>query len=76
MKNKNLNIYYDEAGDILEIRMGNPTVSYMKDLGNDIFERIDNETGEIKGLVIMNFKKRAHNKLIEIPVQVKLDAEV
>ena len=74
MKDK-ININYDEFGDILEIRIGEPTISYMKDLGKDIFERIDEKTGELKGFVIVNFKKRSKNS-IEIPVSVNLEAVV
>ena len=40
MKNK-LNIYYDEEGDFLEFRIGKPTPSVYNDIGNDIFQRID-----------------------------------
>ena len=46
--NKNLSIYYDKEGDLLEIRIGKPTIGYFKDLGNDIFERIDEKTGEMR----------------------------
>lgn len=66
---KKLSIYYNKKGDLLEIRMGKPTISYFKDLGNDIFERIDNETGEIRGFSILNFKKRIEEKEnIDIPL--------
>ena len=68
-----MHIYYDEEGDVLEIRLGEPTVSYMKDLGKDIFERIDNKTGKVKGFVILNFKKRSENKVIDIPIPVNLE---
>jgi len=74
MKNK-LNINYDEFGDILEIRIGKPTSSYMKDLGKDVFERIDEKTGELKGFVIVNFKKRSKDP-IEIPVSINMEAVV
>ncbi len=66
---KNLSIYYNKEGDLLEIRMGKPTISYFKDLGNDIFERIDNKTGEIRGFSILNFKKRIEEKEnLDIPL--------
>ena len=45
MKNK-LNIYYDQEGDFLEIRIGKPTESIYEDIGDDIFQRIDNKTKE------------------------------
>ena len=73
--NKNLSIYYDKEGDLLEIRIGKPTIGYFKDLGNDIFERIDEKTGEIRRFSILNFKKRAEkvaNINIPLPSQMGL----
>jgi len=58
-------VYYDEEGDILEVIIGKPTISYMKDLGNEIFERIDEKTGKIKGFLIVGFKKRCERKFME-----------
>lgn len=73
MEDKKLHINYDEEGDMLEIRIGEPTVSYMKDIGNDIFERVDEKSQEIKGFVVFNFKKRSENKQIDISVPVKFE---
>ena len=56
MKN-NLNIYYDEEGDFLELRMGDPTNSYYEEISDDIFERFDEKTNEIKGFAIFSFRK-------------------
>ena len=70
---KTLSVYYDKEGDLLEIRMGKPTISYFKDVGNDVFERIDEKTGEIRGFSIANFKKRTENLQ---PIEVALPAEV
>ena len=72
--NKNLSVYYDGEGDLLEIRIGKPTSSYFKDLGNDIFERIDEKTGEIRGFSILNFKKRTEKQAsINIPLPSKME---
>ena len=71
---KNLHVHYDEEGDLLEIRMGDPTKGYMKSIGNDLFERIDEETGEIRGYTILNFKKRAEKtKSFDVLLPFKLD---
>lgn len=58
--NKKEKIYvdYDGEGDVLEIMIGKPTKGFMKNLGNDTFERIDGKTGEVRGFTILNFKKR------------------
>ena len=65
-----LNIYYDKEGDFLEVRIGKPTIAYFKDLGNDIFERVDEKTGEARGISIVNFKKRIENLK---PIKVSLE---
>jgi len=67
-------IHYDEEGDLLELRMGEPTDAYYKDLGDDVFERIDSKTGELKGLAIFNFKRRNEKQAsidLELPVKIK-----
>ena len=74
MKNK-LNIYYDEEGDFLELRIGKPTSSTYNNIGNDIFERIDDKTGKVKGFAIFNFKKRTEklkNIDVSLPVELKV----
>ena len=38
MKKEKLHISYNEEGDLLEIRMGKATPSYMKPIGKGIFE--------------------------------------
>ena len=53
----NFNIYYDEEGDLLELRVGKPTESYSEEISDGVFERRDEESEEIKGLTIFNFKK-------------------
>jgi len=74
MKNK-LNIYYDEEGDFLEFRIGKPTPSVYNDIGNDIFQRIDEKTREVKGFAIFNFKKRTE-KLKNIDVSLPIELKV
>ena len=74
MKNK-LNIYYDEEGDFLEFRIGKPTSSTYNNIGNDIFQRVDDKTGKVKGFAIFNFKKRSEkikNIDVSLPVELKV----
>lgn len=65
-----MKIWYDEEGDYLEIRTGN-SKGHMKDLGDDIWERID-EKGKIIGLGILGFKKslKANKGEIHTPLTV------
>lgn len=76
MKKEKIHVFYDEGGDLLEIRIGNVTPSHMEPLGNDVFERIDNKTGKVKGYMIVNFRKkmRKNTSGIEFPITV-LEAE-
>ena len=56
---ENLNIYYDEEGDFLEITNGDISNCYFDNLGDGIFQIIDKETKEVKGIAIHSFKKRS-----------------
>lgn len=44
-----LNIYYDEEGDFLELNIGNYTEGSFKNLGDGIFERIDKKRIRLLG---------------------------
>jgi len=72
---ENLSIYYDEEADFLEILTNNFNKSYFKDIEEGISEVIDEQTGKVVGIAIMNFRQRI-NKLkdtkIFLPVKIKL----
>lgn len=70
-----MHIYYDAEGDLFELRIGEPTPSYMKNLGHDIFERIDEKTKKMTGFTILNFKKRTE-KFKPIDLELPDDLEV
>ena len=54
-------IYYDEAGDFLEITLGvPPKTEYSDEIEPGVFITKDEETNEIKGIGILDFKKRCH----------------
>ncbi len=73
MKGK-LNLYYDEEGDSLEINVGKYTKGYFKNLGDGVFERIDEKTGEVTGVAIMSFKSRTSGlKEIEVTLPMKIE---
>ena len=57
MKQKQ-HLHYDSEGDILEFRIGKATPAIMKNLGDNIFQRIEEKTGKTKGFTIISFKKR------------------
>ena len=57
MNSKKMHVYYDAESDYLEIRFGKPTKSYYEKIGPDTFIRIDENTGEEKGIAIFNIQK-------------------
>ncbi len=73
----NLNIYYDEEGDFLELHVGEFTEGYFKNLGKGIFERIDKKTNKVTGVAIHGFKARTKDLQevkIELPVKIELSS--
>ncbi len=74
--NNNLELYYDIHADILEIQIGRPTSCYFDEIEDDLFEGHDEQTGELKGYKIFNFKKRANlgdKRKIKIPLPAKIN---
>ncbi len=66
MKN-NLNVYYDEEGDFLEIGREKSKKGYFKNLGDGVFERI--EENKVVGIAIVGLKAKKH---ITMPFDVKI----
>lgn len=69
MKNK-MEIYYDQQGDYLEINIGKPAKGSWKEIGQEIFEKIDKKTGKIISIGIMGFKKRTKNRDVKLPYEL------
>jgi len=61
---------------VLDITFGEPRKAVAKELKNDIAIRVDPKTGEIVGIVILNFMRRFRLKKkterIELPVKVTI----
>ena len=68
-----LQLYYDEEGDFLEINIGEYTEGYFKDVGAGVAERIDEKTGKVTGVAILSFKKRQKTNGIKIDLPVELE---
>lgn len=71
------NIYYDPAGDFLEISFGEPVECYVEEIGEGIFVRND-EKNNLKSIGIIGFGERTKEffdllkkKGIEIPSIIK-----
>ena len=65
---KNLDIYYDNKADILEITIGEPSSCIFDEVEEGIFEAHDIETNGLKGYKIFDFLKRGGMKNIKIPL--------
>ncbi|MBI4020286.1 MAG: DUF2283 domain-containing protein [Candidatus Aenigmarchaeota archaeon] len=69
-----MQIYYDEEGDFLEINIGKYTEGHFRDIGEGVAERVDEKTGKVTGIAILSFKKRAKQlKGMKINLPVTLD---
>ena len=72
-----LNLYYDEEGDFLELNMGDYSEGYFKNLGDGIFERIDKKTNKVTGIAIHGFKKRTKglkDVKVSLPVKIQISS--
>ena len=75
---KKLSIYYDEEGDFLELWLGEPPKEgYSKNLGEGIFEHVEEKTEETKGFAIHGFRAKTKNlKEITLPINTKKVEEI
>ena len=72
-----LNLYYDEEGDFLELNMGEYSEGHFKNLGDGIFERIDKKTNKVTGIAVHGFKKRTQglkDVKLSLPVKIQLSS--
>jgi len=67
-----MQLYYDEEGDFLEINIGEYTAGYFRDVGEGIAERIDEKTGKVTGISILSFRKRSKDMKIDLPVSIEI----
>ena len=55
-------INYDAEADVLYISFGNPRKAEGIDVGDGTILRIDPDTGEVIGITLLDFKRRAESK--------------
>lgn len=67
-----MKVWFDEEGDYLEIGFGKKK-GHFKDIGNELWERV--EEGVVKGIAILNFRKRTKGKtaVIDLPLNIQLE---
>jgi len=74
MKGK-VNLHYYDEGDFLEILTENFTEGFFENLGKGVFQRVDEKTNTVTGIVIMRFRKRAQGLKginVTLPIDIKL----
>jgi len=76
LEERKIGFFFDEEGDVLDITFGKPRKAVAKELKNDIAVRVDPKSGEVVGIVILNFMKRFRlskkTERIELPVKVTI----
>ncbi len=68
-----MQVYYDEEGDFLEINIGPFTEGYFEDISEGVAKRVDEKTGKITGIAILGFRQRAHSGDLKINLPFKLE---
>lgn len=72
-----MSIYYDEEGDYLEVLFKESKADYGDDIAEDIVLFRDQETDEVIGIGIFNFKlhtKDLNDLKLKLPVKINLSA--
>jgi len=64
-----LRVWFDPEGDLLEVELGKPRKGFFKDVGDDVFLRVDMK-GNVLGFAILNATKRM-KKLREVELPIK-----
>ncbi|HLC54507.1 MAG TPA: DUF2283 domain-containing protein [Candidatus Nanoarchaeia archaeon] len=74
---KNMEMRYDEEADYLEIFVGEPREDYGEHISKDIVIFKYEDNGQLYGVGIFNFKKRASDLkdvLSKLPVSIKIES--
>jgi hypothetical protein len=65
-----MHIHWDAEADHLEVRFGEIKPSYYEDIGDDVFERRDEENNKVIGYAFFNVQKRKKQVPQDITVNV------
>jgi uncharacterized protein YuzE len=68
LEKEGLKVWFDPEGDLLEVELSKPHKGFFKDLGDDVFLRVD-EKGNVLGFVILNVTKRVKKaREVQLPI--------
>ncbi|MBU1975540.1 MAG: hypothetical protein KKG59_04000 [Nanoarchaeota archaeon] len=68
-----LQLYYDNEGDYLELQVGRYSKGHFRNLGNGIFERVDEKTNKVTGIGVLGFKKRTKDQDLRLSLPFSLN---
>lgn len=71
-----MRLFYDKEGDVLYLSIGSPRPALSEEVGDDVLVRIDEQTGEVVGLTVLNFSTRFSSLKAPhtLPVEIALKA--
>ena len=69
MEKESLRVWFDPEGDLLEVELGKPRKGFFRDVGDDVFLRVDMK-GNVLGFAILNATKRMKKvREVELPIK-------
>lgn len=68
-----LKFTYDQQSDVLDIALGRARKAISREIGDDVFVRIDPKTKKVVGFSVLNLTKRtpSHELIRTIPVTAR-----
>ena len=69
MEKESLRVWFDPEGDLLEVGLGKPKKGFFKDVGDDVFVKVDDKEN-VLGFAILNVTKRME-KVREVKLPLK-----
>ena len=69
MEKESLRVWFDPEGDLLEVEVGKPRKGFFRDVGDNVFLRVDMK-GNVLGFAILNATKRMKKvREVELPIK-------
>jgi len=69
LEKESLRVWFDPEGDLLEVEVGKPRKGFFRDVGDDVFIRVDMK-GNVLGFAILNATKRMKKvREVELPIK-------
>jgi len=69
LEKESLKVWFDPEGDLLEVELGKPRKGFFRNVGDDVFLRVDMK-GNVLGFAILNATKRM-KKVGEVELPIK-----